>query len=129
MGAKKQLYMVSLGPGDSELVTIKAIKALKNSDIVCIPTKSKDRSFDRSLTYDIVMKLFSEHNFKKSIKPIYTPMKFKQEDWQRQVDEILECFKDKKVVSFVTLGDGAIYSTIYYFTKNNSAYKKVRNSN
>ena len=31
-----KLYMVSLGPGDYELITIKALKALKNCDAICV---------------------------------------------------------------------------------------------
>ena len=110
----RKLYMVSLGAGDPELITIKALKALKDSDTICVPTKSKDNSFDKSLTYKIITKLMEEHNFTKNIVPIYTPMKFKQEDWQYQVDTIYKQFESSKKVSFVTLGDAAVYSTVYY---------------
>ena len=78
----KQLYMVSLGPGDSELITIKALRALQKSDAICIPTKSPDQTFKRSLTYKIVTQLMKEHNFSKPLIPVYTPMHFKREDWQ-----------------------------------------------
>jgi len=110
----KKLYMVSLGAGDIDLITIKALKALKNSDIICIPTKSKDHSFSKSMTYKIVIALMKEHNFTKKIVPVYTPMHFKKEDWQYQVDVILDCFNSVQNVSFVTLGDAAVYSTVYY---------------
>ena len=70
-----KLYMVSLGPGDYELITIKALKALKNCDAICVPTKSKG-SFDKSITYKIITKLMSEFSFNKEIIPMYTPMKF-----------------------------------------------------
>jgi len=109
----KQLYMVSLGPGDIELITIKALKALQNSDAICIPTKTKD-SFKKSLTYKIVKALMVEHNFSKPIIPVYTPMHFKKEDWQYQVDVIYSGFEKYKTLSFVTLGDSAVYSTVYY---------------
>lgn len=110
----KKLYMVSLGPGDIELVTIKALKALKSSDAICIPTKSKDNSFKKSLTHKIVTALMREHNFTKLIIPVYTPMHFKKEDWQYQVDVIYSGFEKYDTLSFVTLGDGAVYSTVYY---------------
>jgi len=109
----KQLYMVSLGPGDIELITIKALKALQNSDAICIPTKSKD-SFKKSLTHKIVKALMIEHNFSKPIIPVYTPMHFKKEDWQYQVDVIYSGFEEYQTLSFVTLGDSAVYSTVYY---------------
>ncbi len=110
----KRLYMVSLGPGDIELITIKAIKALKESDAICIPTKSEDRSFKKSLTHKIIKALMQEHNFKKPLIPVYTPMHFKKEDWQYQVDILYKGFETNKTLSFVTLGDSAVYSTVYY---------------
>ncbi len=110
----KKLYMVSLGPGDSELITIKALRALQNSDAICVPTKSPNHSFDKSLTYKIVNQLMQEHNFSKPIIPVYTPMHFKKEDWQYQVDILYNGFETHKTLSFVTLGDSAVYSTVYY---------------
>ena len=106
--------MVSLGPGDIDLITIKALEVLKHSDIICVPTKSSDNSFDKSMTYKIVKSLMKKHNFQIKIIPIYTPMKFKQDDWQSQVDIIINQFQSNNKVSFVTLGDCAVYSTVYY---------------
>ena len=110
----KKLYMVSLGPGDTELITIKALKALQKSDAICVPTKSSDNSFNKSMTYKIVKQLMLEHGFSKTIIPIYTPMHFKKEDWQYQVDLLYKALKTNDVISFVTLGDSAVYSTVYY---------------
>ena len=111
---KTKLYMVSLGPSDYELVTIKALKALRTSGAICIPTKSSDNSFTKSITYKIVKDLMDEFGFNKPIIPIYSPMKFKQKDWQYQVDLIQKGIKEHGSVSFVTLGDAAVYSTVYY---------------
>jgi precorrin-2/cobalt-factor-2 C20-methyltransferase len=66
------------------------------------------------MTYKIVKALMDKHNFNTKIVPVYTPMHFKKEDWQRQVDIILNEFKSNYKVSFVTLGDSAVYSTVYY---------------
>ncbi len=109
-----KLYMVSLGPGDFELITVKALRALKNSDAICIPTKSPDHSFKKSMTFKIVSKLMEEFGFDKPVIPMYTPMNFKTEDWQAQVDKIYESFGEYETLSFVTLGDSAVYSTVYY---------------
>jgi precorrin-2/cobalt-factor-2 C20-methyltransferase len=106
--------MVSLGPGDIDLITVRALDVLKSSDIICIPTKSSDNSFDKSMTYKIVEQLQKKHNFNVEIVPVYTPMHFKKEDWQYQVDIIMGQFKTNNKVSFVTLGDSAVYSTVYY---------------
>lgn len=124
-----KLYMVSLGPGDFELITIKALRALKNSDAICVPTKSSDHSFKRSMTFKIISKLMEEFGFHKPIIPMYTPMNFKTEDWQYQVDKIYESFAEYKTLSFVTLGDSAVYSTVYYLLdlikeQNETIYEK-----
>ena len=111
---KTKLYMVSLGPSDYELVTIKALKALQTSGAICIPTKSSDNSFTKSITYKIVKDLMDEFGFEKPIIPIYSPMNFKEKDWQYQVDLIQKGIKKHRSVSFVTLGDAAVYSTVYY---------------
>ncbi len=105
--------MVSLGSGDYELVTIKALKVLKESDVIFVPTKSEG-NFKRSLTYKIVSKLMKEFGFEKSLIPLYSPMKFKVKDWQRQSKEIINAFESYEKVSFVTLGDAGIYSSVYY---------------
>lgn len=125
-----KLYMVSLGPANWELVTIQALKALQNCGAVCIPTKSSDHSFTRSITYKIVQDLMQEYKFTKPIIPIYSPMNFKKKDWQYQVDILEQSIEKYGSVSFVTLGDAAVYSTVYYLLdiikkQNKKLYKKT----
>jgi len=124
----KKLFMVSLGPGDIDLLTLKALESLQNSDVICVPTKSEDNSFKKSLTYKIVKKLMDKYNFIKPIVAVYTPMHFKKEDWQYQVDILYKTFQTHDTISFVTLGDAGVYSTVYYLldiikTQNPTLYK------
>ncbi len=119
----KKLYMVSLGPGDPELITIQAALALLDSEIIYVPTSSLDDSFTRSRAYSILqgfnrlaqttMTRSFESNHTE-FKPIFSPRKYKKEDWIRQTQQILEGLEEKNTVSFVTLGDAAIYSTVYF---------------
>jgi len=106
----KKLYIVSIGPGDPELITLKAYKTIQNSDAVCVPTKSEN-SFERSRAYEITKD--ATQNVK-TVIPVYTPMKLKDEDWDMQVDMILGAFDVADTVSYVTLGDAGVYSTAYY---------------
>jgi precorrin-2/cobalt-factor-2 C20-methyltransferase len=110
----KKLYMVSLGPGDVELLTLKAIHAFQQCDAVCIPTKNSNHSFDKSITYRIVMEAFDLLTIMKPVIPVYAPMQFKSEDWDNQVSTILEGFQTYQSLCYVTLGDASIYSTVYY---------------
>lgn len=106
--------MVSLGPSDYELVTIKALKTLQNSGAICVPTKSEDGGFDKSITYKIVKDLMREFGFDIPIIAVYTPMKFQESDWLRQAKILMNAAREYSSVSFVTLGDAAVYSTVYY---------------
>jgi precorrin-2/cobalt-factor-2 C20-methyltransferase len=106
--------MVSLGPGDCELVTFKAIDRLKKSDAICIPTKSSDLSFEKSLTHKIITKLQDIHSFEATLVPIYSPMNYNTQDWYNQVETIYQTLKRYDSVSFVTLGDAGVYSSVYY---------------
>jgi precorrin-2/cobalt-factor-2 C20-methyltransferase len=105
--------MVSLGCGDYNLVTIQALQILKNSDVICIPTKSNG-NFNKSLTYKIIQDLFSHFDFKTKIVPVFCPMRYKLKDWENEANTILQQTTKYKNISFVTLGDASIYSSVYY---------------
>ena len=110
----KKLYMVSLGPGDVELLTLKALKAFESCDAICVPTKSKDKSFERSITHKIVKEALSILGVEKKLIAVYSPMRFNPKDWEDEADVVLDTLKDNDIVCFVTLGDAGIYSSIYY---------------
>ncbi|QOP42560.1 precorrin-2 C(20)-methyltransferase [Sulfurimonas sediminis] len=110
----QKLTMVSLGPGDVELLTLKALNAFKECDAICVPTKSQDNSFTKSISYKIVSNALKLLHVTKPIIPVYSPMHFIYEDWVHEADIILETLQKYEKICFVTLGDAAIYSSIYY---------------
>jgi len=110
----QKLYMVSLGPGDVELLTLKALNAFRECDAICVPTKSEDKSFNKSITYKIVSEALDILGVEKEIIPVYSPMRFNPEDWENEADVVMETCKHNEKVCFVTLGDAGIYSSIYY---------------
>ena len=42
---KGKLYGVGVGPGDPELLTLKAARLLRGCDVVAMPGKEKDKCF------------------------------------------------------------------------------------
>ena len=110
----QKLYMVSLGPGDAELLTYKALQAFRDSDAICVPTKSPDNSFTKSISHKIVSDALTLLGIEKELVPVYSPMQFNHDDWEHEADIILDTLKKHKRVSFVTIGDAGIYSSIYY---------------
>ena len=106
--------MVSLGPGDIDLISVKGLEALKSVDAICIPTKSSDNSFEKSITHKIVNSLMQKHHFKKEFVPVYSPMRFNPEDWEIQAELLMMSYEKYGKTAFVTLGDAGIYSSVYY---------------
>jgi precorrin-2/cobalt-factor-2 C20-methyltransferase len=106
--------MVSLGPGDVELLTYKALEVFKEVDVICVPTKSEDKSFKKSISYKIVQEALGILGIKKEIIPVFAPMRFKKDDWVEEAKTVLKAFKSAKKVAFVTLGDAGFYSSVYY---------------
>ncbi|MEW9076826.1 cobalt-factor II C(20)-methyltransferase [Terrisporobacter glycolicus] len=107
-----KFYGIGTGPGDSSLVTVKAVNTLKNLDILYTPESKKG---GESLALSIVDEYLPEGL---EIKSRHFPMNFngteKIQVWNSISGEIVEDVKKGKNVGFVTLGDPMIYSTYVY---------------
>lgn len=112
MTKKAKFYGIGVGPGDSSLVTVKAVDTLRNIDVLYTPESKKDGD---SLAHTIVKEYLPEDL---DIKSRYFPMTFNEEEkenaWDEIAIEIIEDIENGKDVGFVTLGDPMIYSTYVY---------------
>lgn len=106
-----KVYGIGLGPGDSELLTIKAVRIMNESDIVVVPQSSKT---GRSLAKDIITGIVPEHK----IYMYYFPMTGDKADldtkYEELAEEVYKMLEDGNSVSYVTIGDAPIYSTLNY---------------
>ena len=107
------VYSIGLGPGDFELITVKAKRILESSDIVVVP---KSNPVGRSLTKDIVL-----HYVNKDKMFLYhIPMKSNKDELARYkelAEKIRVLVVEGKIVSYVTLGDPSIYSSSIYLAE------------
>ncbi len=120
------ITFISLGPGDPGLIPLKSCKILIESDAILIPTKSQSGDLENSRTYQILKRLEDEsadtfiNPFRMSgemapqLIPVYTPMRYRREDWELQMNTVLEAAGKFNKVCYVTMGDAGIYSTVYY---------------
>jgi precorrin-2/cobalt-factor-2 C20-methyltransferase len=110
----KTVYSLGLGPGDHELVTVKAKRILEESDIVVVPQSNEQ---GRSVAREIILHYINESK----IHMCYIPMTNNKEDLVRRYSELAVAIKDMveqgKSVSYVTQGDPTIYSTSNYLTE------------
>ncbi|WP_095406021.1 cobalt-factor II C(20)-methyltransferase [Romboutsia maritimum] len=107
-----KFYGIGTGPGDSSLLTVKAVETLKNLDVLYTPEAKKG---GESLALSIVSKYLPESL---EIKSRHFPMNFESGEkilaWDKVAQEIIEDVKEGKDVGFITLGDPMIYSTYVY---------------
>ena len=107
-----KFYGIGTGPGDSSLVTVKAVNVLKNIDILYTPEAKKGGD---SLALSIVKEYVPDSV---EIKSRHFPMSNRGADkieaWEYISKEIVSDVKNGKDVGFITLGDPMIYSTYVY---------------
>lgn len=108
-----KLYGVGVGPGDKELVTVKALRILKEADIIAVPLmKNGERT-----AYNII----ADHVKNKEIMDFVMPMSKNYDELNRNYEKIAEKveerLKEGKTVAFITLGDPTIYSTYMQISK------------
>ena len=106
-----KLNVVGLGPGDPELLTLKAVKCLKESDVVVAP---KSNELDRSIAKEIIRNYVDESKIFTYYFPMNNDRKLLQNRYKELAEEIFEFLQQGKKVSYVTIGDPSVYSTFIY---------------
>ncbi|MBS4749708.1 cobalt-factor II C(20)-methyltransferase [Carnobacteriaceae bacterium zg-ZUI78] len=107
-----KFYGIGVGPGDSELVTIKASRLIHDLDILYTPEAKKGA---KSLALTIAEPYIkSDLEIKQRHFPMVRAKEEKQGQWEQIAQEIVEDVKAGKNVGFITLGDPMVYSTYSY---------------
>lgn len=108
-----KLYGVGVGPGDKELLTLKAVKVIGNCDIIVVPSAMNN---GKSIAFEIAKDYISKNS---EVIVKHFPM-----GGDEQEGKIYEAFKtienyliSNKSVAFLTLGDPLVYSTYIYLLK------------
>jgi precorrin-2/cobalt-factor-2 C20-methyltransferase len=115
---KGKLIGIGVGPGDTELLTLKAVKMLNSVDVICAPKSADSKP---SLALSIVKPILKERNNSYEILEPLFPMiednnKLK-EYWDKAAQLISKELNKGLDVAFITLGDPSIYSTFAYIFK------------
>ncbi|ABB13775.1 SAM-dependent methyltransferase [Carboxydothermus hydrogenoformans] len=100
-----KLYVVGVGPGDPELITVKAMKILRGVRVLVFPGKRAFKVVESFLSDDKEILFF---NF-----PMVEDEGQKREAAHTFAQKILE-YLNREEVSFFTLGDPGLYSTAGY---------------
>ena len=109
------LYGIGVGPGDPDLITIKATKILNQVDIVFAAASTKN---NHSLTVNIAR----EHiPVDATVIRLKFPMTRDKDEtrsaWKQHAQTIINALENGRDVAFLTLGDAMTYSTFGYIVK------------
>ena len=111
-----KLYGVGVGPGDPELLTLKALRLIKENQAIAVP----GNDIYTSVAYKIVKGAYEELD-KKTLFPVAMPMTkdpaVLQANHEKAADDVEKYLKEGQNVVFLTLGDHTVYSTYLYVHK------------
>ena len=111
-----KLYGVGVGPGDPELLTLKALRLIKENEVIAVPGKE----IQASVAYQIVKGAYEELD-EKTLIPVAMPMtkdpQVLKTNHDKAADQVEDYLREGKNVVFLTLGDTTVYSTYLYVHK------------
>ncbi|MBR5641071.1 MAG: precorrin-2 C(20)-methyltransferase [Firmicutes bacterium] len=107
------IYGIGVGPGDPELMTLKAIKLIREADVIVVPGKEAKQSVAYKIAAGAVPEIAQ-----KELLAIPMPMtkdrKVLAEAHRKGADMLEEQLNQGKTVVFLTLGDPTVYCTFSY---------------
>lgn len=120
MSEKGKLYGVGVGPGDVELLTLKAEKILKTVPVICSPKSAKEKD---SIALSIIEPIIDERADRKKVMIVEPVFPMIEDDetlekvWDSASELIAHYLDSGRDLAFVTLGDPSIFSTFSYVQK------------
>ena len=111
------LIGIGVGPGDVDLLTVKAVKAIQNADIIMCPASKEDRP---SIAFTVISPIIDKSKNQEIVKLIFPMTKDKnvlEATWKKNAKIMAETVLTGKNVVYLTVGDPFLYSTWIYMHK------------
>lgn len=110
------LYGLGVGPGDPELITVKAFRRLKESPVIAYPKKQRG---SKSYAHKIIDVYFQpeEKEMLGLVFPMTKDTDILERKWSETVELVWQKIQEGKDVAFVTEGDPLLYSTFIHMMR------------
>ena len=105
-----KLYGIGIGPGDPELLTLKAISVIQRCGVIAIPEPQNGGK----TAYRIVEKYLAGKEVIECPFAMENDLAKRKETRRHTADRIIQFLDNGRDVGFVTLGDPCTYSTYMY---------------
>ena len=106
------LYGIGVGPGDPEMITLKAVKILKKVDMIFAASSSKNQ---HSQAVNIAKTHIPDTAKVEMLPfPMTKDKSVAQKVWDEHARKIITLLEQGQDVAFVTLGDSMVYATYGY---------------
>ncbi len=110
------LYGLGVGPGDPELITVKAFRKLKESPVIAYPKKQKGSKSYAQRIIDVYFQP-TEKEMLGLVFPMTKDQASLERKWNETVESVWEKLQVGKDVAFVTEGDPLLYSTFIHMMR------------
>ena len=104
------LYGVGVGPGDPELLTLKAVRILRSADVIAVPDKGSGERTALRIVQDYV----EGKEQLGCVTPMVRDQAVLDAAHDQIADNICALLEEGKNVAFITLGDPSVYATYMY---------------
>ncbi|PKM81083.1 MAG: precorrin-2 C(20)-methyltransferase [Firmicutes bacterium HGW-Firmicutes-14] len=109
---KGKIFGIGVGPGDPQLMTIKACRILEKVDIVCVPKSKHEKD---SLALSIAGRAVDrEFETLELLFPMTHDKEVLKRHWDEAAERMAQQAREGKSLAFITIGDPMFYSTYAY---------------
>ncbi|MFQ5507992.1 MAG: precorrin-2 C(20)-methyltransferase [Leptospirillia bacterium] len=118
------LYGVGLGPGDPELMTVKAVRAIERTKVLAVPVKARgESSFARAIMTE---QIGPHHEVLELVFPMRSDPDFLKAYWRQAAETLSEYLLRGMDVAFLCEGDPFTFGTfIHVFRELSAAHPEL----
>mgnify|MGYP001775485985 FL=1 len=108
------ILFVSLGPGDPELLTLKALKALREADLILAPSISLPNGKENSRAANLIRAIGVNTPIQTIVLPMSRQREAAMNIYTHFYEYAYEVYQKEKRVLIAVEGDASIYASIHY---------------